>query len=339
MTIAPRLAPFVLVAAACGSKAPPPAEPLAHRAASDPTTAQPAAPAGEVIVAIEHNVDGRPGDERISYDGVTLRVGALSIGAPLDPDLDETELAPEHLRYETTLRVITLDPARGGYAVLLTTPTAGVEDPPSRRRMFRVTADALEPILDVIEVHDPVAPGDGTLRFQESSWDACARFGSPSAPVPVDDVIYSASSDGKYAPTGRTPSGEQFDCDHLAACPFVYVVDANGEARVIGEVLRYVRGAAAYTLQSLDLPEPTASTLVVRISEEKPEVTYLDEVYVEIGGVRHEPRACATTEPPAYCVADHVPYVLREGQSLDLELDVTATGAAAVFARGYYVPR
>ncbi|WP_437857182.1 hypothetical protein [Sorangium sp. So ce363] len=90
------------------------------------------------------------------------------------------------------------------------------------------------------------------------------------------------------------------------------------------------------TVRSLDLVDHGAGPITIRISEEKAEVTLLDEVFVESGGARIHPRGCDVTPSPAYCAAGGRPHVLRQGDALDLVFD--AGGHVVLFARGYYVP-
>jgi hypothetical protein len=324
-----------MVAAACQTPKPAPASTAVGNAtAPEPRPDVPLAEGVEVLLATSGDVDGAAGAESIQLRSNGLVVaGARSAPAPIDRISDMS-----YWKDASQLLVVELD--TGVRAVYLITPTEGIEDPPERHRLFVVDGDALRQVLDDV-VSTPRTglrfPGDGTARYDEGAWGACERRGYPQVPVPIDEIVLAADASGTLRESGRRSTGKTFDCENLAACPYVYVVDAAG-ARRVGEVLRNVRGEAAYTLQSLDLPAPTASAMTIRIAEEKPEITYLDEVYVEIDGVRHAPRACAAEAPPAYCAADHVPYVMREGDALDLELDVAIDGAAAIFARGYYIP-
>ncbi|MEZ4252293.1 MAG: hypothetical protein R3B99_29115, partial [Polyangiales bacterium] len=81
-----------------------------------------------------------------------------------------------------------------------------------------------------------------------------------------------------------------------------------------------------------------ARALRVRLSEEKPETTYLDAVALVVDGVHVVPRACESAAPPAYCIADGTYFVLREGERLDLDFDAPPGGPATLEAHGYYRP-
>ncbi len=163
------------------------------------------------------------------------------------------------------------------------------------------------------------------------------RHEMPAAPVPIHEVILALDASGTLAVREKKPTGETFDCNNLAACPWVYVVGVDGPVR-IGEILRDVRGKAAYTLQDLALPAADRGPLHLRLAEEEDEVTFLDEIYVEVDGEKLAPAACATTAAPAYCAADHVPYRLEKGDAIELTFDLPASSTPTVFARGYYVP-
>lgn len=135
----------------------------------------------------------------------------------------------------------------------------------------------------------------------------------------------------------RRPLSQVQSCDALAACPFVYRL-GDGEPQLLGEILRNVRGAAAATVQSLAVEGRGEGRVEVRLSEQKPEVTYLDEVFLEVDGVRVEPQACRAAAAPAYCAADGRNHLMGEGDALDLQFVTPPHAAARLVARGYYVP-
>lgn len=241
---------------------------------------------------------------------------------------------------DASLRTVVLDAAAHRNAVLLATPIAEDEDPPSRFQLFVVSGDKLVRVFDqVIGVYnspDITFPGDGTMRYVEQGWMACERAKHPATPVPKQEVVLRLDRAGtSLIEWRRIDTGERQDCSQLAACPFVYALTDAGAVRV-GEILRDLRGARAYSLQSLALPHATAR---VRLAEEKPEVTYLDEVLLEVDGVELRPLACRGDPVPAYCRADQVPFVMRRGDTLDLAFEAGAgDGEVTLFARGYYLP-
>lgn len=327
-----RLPNLVLIAAiaACQSpRSPAPSTSVSNTPAPHTSDTVPLAQGVEVYASTKGDLDGDGTAEPIEVrSNAMLRIGGLTHPLPFD----HIEY-PEEFARMVTVEVVALDgPHR---AVVVSTPTEGIEDPPPHLRVFVVDAGAIAMILDEEFVGTDLRfPGDGTLRYDESADAACERAHYPQVPVGIDEVVYGRGAGGMFVSKGQHPSGRTFDCNNLSACPFVYVVGADGAHRV-GEVLRNLRGAGAYALQSLELPEGATT---IRISEEKSEVTFLDEIYVEIGGVRVEPRACSAAAPPAYCAADGEPYVMRQGDVLDLDVDATVDGPTAVFARGYYVP-
>jgi hypothetical protein len=288
-----------------------------------------------VLLSTSANLDGADGDEAITLlaDG-TLRVGDLSFR--IDPG-DPAERNIYFWDQDASLRAVVLDARRK--ALLLTTPTAEAEDPPSRFQLFLIHRGKLVRVFDqVIGVYnspDMAFPGDGTLRYVEQGWMACERAKHPSTPVVKQEVVHRLDRDGtRMIEWRRIATREKQDCSQLSACPFVYAVTDAGAIRV-GEILRDQRGARAYSLQSLALPRGTTH---VRLAEEKPEVTYLDEILLEAGGVEVRPMACRGAPAPAYCAADHVPYVVRRGDTLDLLFDAQTEGEVTLYARGYYRP-
>jgi hypothetical protein len=345
-----RFAAFCAVLAACSAPASPaaPVAPATLPAPIDaadaaPVTATRAAPGidggvvapGTVLLSTTANLDGADGDESIALlaDG-TLRAGDLSFRVDLG---DPAERNAYFWDRDASLRAVVFEARRN--ALLLTTPTAEAEDPPSRFQLFIVRGGKLVRVFDqVIGVYnspDIAFPGDGTLRYVEQGWMACERAKHPSAPVAKQEVVHRLDRGGtRMIEWRRIATREKQDCSQLSACPFVYAVTDAGATRV-GEILRDLRGARAYSLQSLVLPRGTTH---IRLAEEKPEVTYLDEIVLEAGGVEIRPLACRGAPVPAYCRADRVPYVLRRGDSLDLVFDSEGDGEVTLFARGYYVP-
>ena len=145
------------------------------------------------------------------------------------------------------------------------------------------------------------------------------------------------ASGGRMKVRSRRPLSQVQSCDALAAGPFVYRL-GDGEPQLLGEILRNVRGAAAATVQSLAVEGRGEGRVEVRLSEQKPEVTYLDEVFLEVDGVRVEPQACRAAAAPAYCAADGRNHLMGEGDALDLQFVTPPHAAARLVARGYYVP-
>jgi len=323
-----------LFAAACSAPAAP-----ATPAANSPSSVAPAPDAGPersaVRLATAADIDGRPGEERIELlkDG-TLRAGELAIRVEL-PQLDDDYFWNK----QASLSVVTLDAASGLRAIFLAVPTGDGEDPPNIDRLFVVRGRRLLKVFDQTPgVYNPtpiVFPGDGTLHFVEQGWEACERAKYPATPVPKQEVVFRLDRDGtRMVEAKRTDTADAQDCSQLSACPFVYAITDDGAQRV-GEILRDLRGARAYSLQSLLLPRGTTR---VRLAEEKPEITYLDEVVLVVDGVELRPLACRGAPVPAYCQADHVPFVLRRGDTLDLAFESADGDDVTLFARGYYLP-
>ncbi|WP_437876572.1 hypothetical protein [Sorangium sp. So ce513] len=289
-------------------------------------------PAAAVLLSTQGDVDGAPGDEQITLRaGGVLSVGAASIRVEIEPSPDV------YWKQQARLEIVNLGGKRRG--VLFAAPTAELEDPPDRFRVYVLHDGSLVPVLDKVigayGITQLEFPGDGTARYIEDGWTACERVAGAKKVAREQVTLRLDAAGTRMIESGRKPTRHVQVCDELAACPYVDVLDAGG-ARRIGEILRDVRGPRAATVQSLDLGDRGAGPIAIRISEEKAEVTFLDEVFVEAGGARIYPRGCDVTPGPAYCAADGRPHVLRQGDTLDLVFD--AGGDAVLFARGYYVP-
>jgi hypothetical protein len=304
-------------------------------AGAQPWTADAETARTGVLLTTTGNIDGVEGDETITFsaDG-TLRAGALSVRVEL-PELNDF-----FWDRQAVLRTVVLDSAKKQVAIHLGVPTGDGEDPPNVERLFIARRGRLVKVFDqVVGVYNPTDlafPGDGTLRYVESGWTACNRAKHPATPVVKQEVAFRLDRAGtSMVEWKRIDTKDTQRCDELAACPYVYAVSDSGAATRVGEILRDLRGARAYSLQSLPLPHGTTR---IRLAEEKPEVTYLDEIVLEAGGVELKPLACRGDPVPAYCAADRVPFVMRRGDTLDLVFETAAGDAVTLFARGYYVP-
>jgi len=238
------------------------------------------------------------------------------------------------MEQQASVEVAYLD--AGERVVIVALPVAEEEDPPNRYQVLMPRDGALQEILDLsigaYGAQELRFPGDGTAEYTEDGWSACDREEHPQTPV-EREVVVMRMQDGRLEEAERRPTGETQDCSMLAACPFVYVVAAEGEA-LAGEILRNLRGASAYATQTLALGGVPRGVEVV-LREEKPETTYLDSVSLEVDGVVHAPVGCGAE---AYCEADGVPFVMREGDELRLRFAAPA-GEGVLRASGYYVPR
>ncbi|MFB6356392.1 MAG: hypothetical protein ABEJ65_07745, partial [bacterium] len=128
---------------------------------------------------------------------------------------------------------------------------------------------------------------------------------------------------------------------HPRACPYVYVKQ-NGSYQYKGEILRNVMGKSQQTVQSLELENGLCAkdTLRVKISEEKPETTYLDNVQLQAGNQSIQPGRCQT-DAGDICRDDQVFKKLSRGDTLELEFDLSDVkncGDLKLRADGYYVP-
>jgi hypothetical protein len=111
-----------------------------------------------------------------------------------------------------------------------------------------------------------------------------------------------------------------------AACPMVYVGDVRH-----GELLRNFDMPRREATQSLALGEQ-CGRVTVRIAEEKPETTYLDEVTLVVGDQVFFPTQCGSL-----CANDGRIEVLEQGASREVTFHVTTCGAARLVANGHYV--
>ena len=251
-----------------------------------------------------------------------------------------TEAGQYEMGKQARLDVVSLGHPKYSRAILVSLPIADSEDPPNRYQLYVADGAELRRVLDltvgVYGVTPLEFPGDGAVRYQESGWTACQREKHPKQAT--RDVVTFRMTDGTVmSESDRRGSPDVQQCSELAACPFVYVVK-KGQATKVGEILRNLRGKAAYGRQQLALPSIT-SKVHIQIREEKREVTYLDAISLEVDGHRVEPESCKGQPSLPYCRADHRPLRLGPGDVLDVWFKVPRTASRlSLTASGYYLP-
>lgn len=120
----------------------------------------------------------------------------------------------------------------------------------------------------------------------------------------------------------------------FAACPYVVVRAGEGWIER-GEILRHLRGPEREARESLTVPVGER-TLRIRIEERKNEVTYLDDVYLELGGQRVRPVRCPRA---AHCRDDQRYTRIEPGEALALAFRVPPSWLgrdASLVAEGHY---
>ncbi len=329
-------------AEAPGAAEPTPAEPtLAEPTPAEPTPSGPSAletsaaepPADAVLRA--RALTTNDGDQPVwlGPDGV-VHVGHLTVS--LGDDYAGPDEAPRFER-QASLSIVAFDESRD--AVVLALPTRDDEDPPNHYWVWLVHEGALVSVFDQVVggygVQPLLLPGNGSVRYVEDGWAACERLEYP-AQAARQEVVHWWVHGTRSTREERTDTDQIQVCDQLAACPFVYRVE-GGEETFVGEVLRDIRGSENATLQPLAIGQTTGGAVHFRLREEKEEVTFLDELYVEVDGVRLDPVSCAGGDG-AYCAADGRPHVMRPGDELDVRFELPASGELTIWARGYYVP-
>jgi len=350
----------VCLLAACGSSSAPQPAPVAP--ASEPadhvldgpgraSASGAASPVdASVVAAIDANprrlraplvatgdLDGAPGEEEVTLAGdgtltATLAAGTIQIAVEL---ADNDPVFHDQFR----LAIVSLGGKRRG--IVVASPTGDGEDPPNRYRVFLHAHGTLRPVFDrvigVYGVTPLVFAADGTASYTESGWMACTRVPG-AARVAKQHVTLALDAKGTaLRVTRRVDTTDVQPCDELSACPFVYRL-GDGPPRLLGEILRNVRGRDAATVQALAVGGQGAGRITLQLAEAKPEVTYLDAIYLEVDGARIAPRACGDLPAAPYCEADGRHHVLREGDTLELAFDTPAHAASRLVARGYYVP-
>jgi hypothetical protein len=296
-------------------------------------TTEPAAP--KVLLTIGADWDATPGHETITlFDDGRLVAGTDEGRASLPSS------AGHHFEQQALLDVVDLGDAKFERALIVAIPTGEDEDPPNVYQVFVSEAGALRKVYEGTIGNYGVVPlefpGDGTMSWVEDGWTACQRAKFP-ATTKRQRVVLRIGKDGMLAEVKRRPTKQLQKCGELAACPFVYVL-GEGAPVLQGEILRNLRGRAAYETQSLALSGISGDELRIRIAEEKDEVTHLDAIVLIADGNEVLPLSCGASPRPAFCTADHDYERLIRGDALDLTFALPHDAhALELRATGYYV--
>lgn len=318
-------------------------EPAAGRPEPSPIPAavgdtQPSTPQSTTLLAITAEWDATPGADAIALhqDGrvvVGNEEGRASLPTAGGYFFDK----------QARMDVVKLGDAKFERALVVAIPTVDEEDPANVYQVFVSDGGALRKIYEATIGTYGVVPlvfvGDGTATYVEDGWTACERAKFPTE-VALKTVVLRIGKDGTLAEVKRKKTKDTQKCGELAACPFVYVL-GDGAPKLQGEILRNLRGVAAYDAQSLTLAVPKQGELRVRIAEEKDEVTHLDAITLVVDGTEVPPRGCEGPDVPRFCATDRSFELLRRGDALDLTFDIPANARSMeLHATGYYgVPR
>ena len=203
--------------------------------------------------------------------------------------------------------------------------------------------------LPVVQTRTVELPGDGTIRWVGREERTCeptrrqraahmASLDPEMEPDPDNywwhqqrEIRHGLRVAADRSTTSVPPRARPWDectASIAAACPHVDIVADEGTTRV-GEILRWVRDAPG--TQGLALPPLSGERVRIRLSEEKPETTYLDAVWLELDGERVDPMQPMAT--------DGRYVVLNRGDAIELEFPLHAHSRARLVAVGYYVVR
>lgn len=232
---------------------------------------------------------------------------------------------------ETKFEVININKKDNLKELLLSYKEAEIEDPSYNHSIFRVLDN------DVITVSEVLSSGynNGQINYIDdySFTVDHARFPDIKGTYKLDG-LYLKQSDLYIQPEDKV------DYSKMAACPFVYFVDANNKIYK-GEILRYLNSEYTETWQKLDmkLDAKIYSELKICISEEKDETTYLNSVYLNINGKIHTPKLINSKNRKI--ISDDDKYVkLSKGEIIKLQFDFKPEliKTCVLHAKGYYLP-
>jgi hypothetical protein len=332
------LAALFALVGGCGKKdgsgkespTPPPvtaaSTPAPEPAATAPTPVAPTAGATATGKTIEEDLDGDGSKDKVTITRDRLTVNAAEIPLTIfeaKPDQASCSFTAEEGDDSTEFEVKTVDIDRADKHRELLISCYVDED----AYLVSIFSYADGTIVESMLYSPPEFPGDGTYKSQEQNWDkkvlieTSYRWKDRKLVMEKERVVRKLKEDERMA------------------CPFVYVETAAGLERQ-GEILRHLNHRGLEATQSLALPAAMieGGRLRVRLAEEKPETTYLDDVYLRIDGEEIRPLDCDGGR--GHCRVDQAYTTLRRGQVLDLVFEIGDRRPRTVelWATGYYVP-
>jgi len=290
-------------------------------AAEKPSPAPVAAPSG-ALFAQALDLDGDGTEERVTVgaQGIVVGEAKMSLDKTFSA-LVETEMKMANKELE--VRIVDFNPSKPGQQVALVVDN-GEDD--RTWAVFTYKDKAIHSAGEVSGSNIRIA--DGVLQSHGGN---CG----------VTHKRHWALRQNKLELIHDEKSGTH-DPGKCAACPFVYAGREQGQMALQGEILRELRRQDLEQTQSLSLRRMSGCSerLWVRLAEEKPEVTHLDSVFIEVGGRKIAPETCLGGDKP-YCSDDGTYLRLGQGEDLTLEFVLPEDKRCAVptlIANGFYVP-
>lgn len=125
------------------------------------------------------------------------------------------------------------------------------------------------------------------------------------------------------------------ESEMVAACPYVYL-KAGGDYVFKGEIIRNLIGKAAESMQTLEIGIADSEKIIIRIKEEKEEISFVNQIAVKSNGKIINPRIIESNREIIF--DDNKYYLLHKGEYIDLEFVVSKNSKITLVGKGYYIP-
>ncbi len=179
-------------------------------------------------------------------------------------------------------------------------------------------------------VEETICDRPANLRYSETGKVKVLKYGRES----YRKVRYLWKDGALSVQAPKRWKNRKSECQTEGRCPYVY---AGSSQTKLGEILRDQVGTEKWKNQFIEIPRNLVAvdgSLSIVVAEEKPdEITYIDAMWLEVGGQRIRADRCEA----ATCVQDRSTLSLSQGQSTRLQFsNIPATGTIRFFANGYY---
>lgn len=120
-----------------------------------------------------------------------------------------------------------------------------------------------------------------------------------------------------------------------AACPYVYL-KVGHDFIYKGEIIRNLIGKNSENLQKLELGHSKDEKIIVRITEEKKETSYLNFIALECNGEIITP--IKNSKNLNVLIDDDKYLILKKGEYVDFEFKIPKNSKNYLVGKGYYIP-
>ncbi len=269
------------------------------------------------VVVLDENFFQKKENDEESYGAYLARVFIND----LSEDIILNRSISNDSNYKVSFKIIDIDKSDSLKELLVTQYEKAVEDPSAIHLIYRNFGRNL---ITQTQITSSGYSG-GVINFRDKEFD----------------IIHNRNPEtiGKYRLNKFFIENIEIsigqESEIIAACPFVYVKNGN---RFIykGEIIRNLIGKKSEETQKLNIGISKSEELIVRIKEEKKEVSYINYLALECNNKIIKP--IKTKNNTELLLDDNKYLTLKKGSQIDLVFKVPKKSIITLIGKGYYIP-